>query len=69
MPGAISSLISIASLRVEGLGLCGLCVSEFCVSCFTGTSVLFWTGIDPRLVPWGGARRGATCLLRDYPKY
>ena len=29
MPGAISSLISIS---VEGLGLCGLCVSELCVS-------------------------------------
>jgi hypothetical protein len=35
MPGAISSLISIS---VEGLGLCGLCVSELCVSpvlCFS----------------------------------
>jgi hypothetical protein len=32
MPGAISSLISTASLSVEGLGLCRLCVSELCVS-------------------------------------
>ena len=38
MPGAISSLISITSLSEEGLGLCGLCVSELCVSpvlCFS----------------------------------
>jgi hypothetical protein len=38
MPGAISSLISITSLSDEGLGLCGLCVSELCVSpvlCFS----------------------------------
>jgi hypothetical protein len=42
MPGAISSLISMASLSVEGLGLCRLCVSELCVSlvlCFSELSV------------------------------
>jgi hypothetical protein len=61
MPGAISSLNSIASLSVEGLGLCGLCVSELCVPpvlCFSELC-----GTDPRLVPWGGARQGVT-----YPK-
>jgi hypothetical protein len=66
MPGAISSLISMASLSVEGLGLCRLCVSELCVS----PVLVFSFGLE--LVPdlfLGEVRvRCATCLLRDYPK-
>jgi hypothetical protein len=60
MPGAISSLISMASLSVEGLGLCRLCVSELCVS----PVLVFSFGLElvPDFVPWGGARQ-----VRDLP--
>jgi hypothetical protein len=58
---ALSFAVTVTMLPVNaGITTCSLAWQAYVCAgqrlCFADTSVLFWTGVGPSLVPWGGAR-------------